>query len=127
MWYLESGFSRHMTRNSSLLKDLITKEGTNVLFGNNHYGQTKGYDTISNGVVSFSKVSLVKELEHNFLWISQLCDKRFNVVFFDIKCQVFDLLNNFIVLTGFRKRNFYVVNLTNLDIKNSTCFIASEK
>ncbi|GKG15448.1 hypothetical protein Tco_0357771, partial [Tanacetum coccineum] len=44
LWYLDSGCSKHMTRDRSRLRNFVKKEfiGT-VRFGNDHFGAIMGY------------------------------------------------------------------------------------
>ena len=47
LWYLDSGCSRHMTRDSSLLTKLVEKAGPSIIFGDDNKGYTMGYDLIA--------------------------------------------------------------------------------
>ena len=47
LWYLDSGYSRHMTRDRSLFKVFESKKGGNVTFGDWSKSQIKGKETIS--------------------------------------------------------------------------------
>ena len=42
LWYLDSGYSRHMTRDQSLFKVFESKKGDNVTFGDGSKSQIKG-------------------------------------------------------------------------------------
>jgi len=67
-WYLDSGCSRHMTREKSMFLTLTMKEGGNVKFGGNQSGKIIGTRTIGNSSISINNVWLVDGLEHN-LWL----------------------------------------------------------
>ncbi|GJU08236.1 retrovirus-related pol polyprotein from transposon TNT 1-94 [Tanacetum coccineum] len=43
LWYLDSGCSKHMTRNSSRLRNFVKKFIRTVRFGNDHFGAIMGY------------------------------------------------------------------------------------
>nr|GEY75897.1 integrase, catalytic region, zinc finger, CCHC-type, peptidase aspartic, catalytic [Tanacetum cinerariifolium] len=43
LWYLDSGYSKHMTGNRSLLKNFIKKFTGKVRFRNDHFGAIMGY------------------------------------------------------------------------------------
>jgi len=73
--YLDSGCSRHMTREKFMFLTLTTKEGGNVKFGGNQSGKIIGTGTIGNSSISINNVWLVDCLEHNVLSISQFCDR----------------------------------------------------
>lgn len=70
-----------MTRDRALLDDFKEKDGLNVVFGDNILGKTKGYGTIRNDAVNFSRVAYVEGLKYN-----QLCNKRHQLIFLDNEC-----------------------------------------
>ena len=76
---MDSGCSRHMTGNKSVLTDV--EKGPSVTFGRNGNGQTRGFGTLTNRVTTFKRVAYVEGLKHNLLSISQLCDKDHKVIF----------------------------------------------
>ena len=47
LWYLDSGGSRHMTGDHSLLTGFEKKAGPGVIFGDDSKGYTLGYDKIN--------------------------------------------------------------------------------
>merc|ERR1711890_20919 len=53
---------------------------------------------------------LVKNLKHNLLSISQLCDKGFTISFSDNNCSILDKDRN-LVFEGYRDRNIYILNI----------------
>ena len=81
IWYMDSGCSRHMTGNNSVLSDYHDERGPSVTFGGNGKGQTHGFGTLSNGVTTIKRVVYVEGLKHNLLRISQLYDKDHNHLF----------------------------------------------
>ncbi|KAJ9538897.1 hypothetical protein OSB04_031630 [Centaurea solstitialis] len=81
IWYLDSGFSSHMTGDKSILSNYVCENGPSVTFGGNTRGTTKGYGTLNIGSLSFKKVAYVEGLMHNLLSISQLCDLGYKVNF----------------------------------------------
>src|ERR1044072_7918369 len=81
-WYLDSGFSRHMTGERRLFQELELKAGGVVGFGGNQKGKIIGSGTIGYGKSSSIKnVLLVEGLMHNLLSISQLADNGYDVLF----------------------------------------------
>ena len=82
LWYLNSGCSRHMTRDRSFYKVFEYKKGGNVIFGNGSKSQIKGKGTISlPGLPNIANVLYVEGLRVNLLSISQICDQDFMVLF----------------------------------------------
>jgi len=89
LWYLDSGCSRHMTRDWSLFKVFESKKGGNVTFGDGSKSQIKGNGIISlPGPPDIANVLYVEGLRVNLLSISQICDQDFKVLFSKGKCLV---------------------------------------
>ncbi|XP_017969526.1 PREDICTED: uncharacterized protein LOC18612753 [Theobroma cacao] len=65
-WYMDSGCSRHMTRNEMLFAQLDKKKGGIVSFGDDSKGRIHGTGTVGkNSQTQISHVLLVKGLKHN--------------------------------------------------------------
>ena len=101
IWYMDSGCSRHMTGNESVLTDYHEEKGPSVTFGGNGKVQTRGLGTLTNGSTTFRRVAYVEGLKHNLLSISQFCDKDHKVSFTKKDCKVKDKNKN-VILTGAR-------------------------
>ncbi|GKE62603.1 hypothetical protein Tco_1512970 [Tanacetum coccineum] len=80
---------RHMTGNKSYL---LNYEETNCGFvafgGNPKGGKITRKGKIKTGKLDFKDVYFVKELKFNLFSVSQMCKKKNNVLFTDIKCVV---------------------------------------
>ncbi|KAJ9566512.1 hypothetical protein OSB04_002478 [Centaurea solstitialis] len=114
IWYLDSGCSRHMTGSKSVLSNYREERGPAVTFGGNGKGQTRGYGTLTNGL-------LMSGLMHNLLSISQLCDKNHKVSFSKKKCKVKNRRKE-VILTGVRHADIYIINMnTSTD---NFCFVS---
>ena len=100
LWYLDSGCSMHMTRDSSLLTKLVEKAGHSITFGDDNKRYTMGFGLIAKENVIINEVALVSGLKHNLLSISQLCDKGFKVNFTPTARVVTKGEDNNVVLTG---------------------------
>ena len=71
LWYLDSGCSRHMTRDHSLFKVFESKKGGNVTFGDGSKSQVKGKGTISlPRLLDITNMLYVERLRVNLLSIS---------------------------------------------------------
>jgi len=80
LWYLDSGCSKHMTGDESLLTGLTLKHGGYVTYGDNNKGKIIGSGDIGvKGSLTIQNVLLVEGLKHNLLSISQLSDKGMKV------------------------------------------------
>ncbi|GJS74234.1 hypothetical protein Tco_0707075 [Tanacetum coccineum] len=82
-------------------------------------GKITGKGKISTSKLDFEDVYFVKELKFNLFSVSQMCDKKNNVLFTDTKCVVlspdFKLLDeNHVLLRVPRKYNMYIVDLKNI-------------
>nr|GFA36343.1 ribonuclease H-like domain-containing protein [Tanacetum cinerariifolium] len=117
---IDSGCFRHMTGNMSYLSDFEELNGGYVAFGGNPKGgkiTSKG--KIKTGKLDFDDVYFVKELKFNLFSVSQMCDKKNNVLFTDTECLVlspdFKLLDaSQVLLRVPRENNMYNVNLKNI-------------
>ncbi|GJW84603.1 putative ribonuclease H-like domain-containing protein, partial [Tanacetum coccineum] len=128
---IDSGCSRHMTRNMSYLTDYEEIDGGYVAFGGNPKGgKITGKGTIKTGNLDFENVYFVRELKFNLFSVSQMCDKKNSVLFNDTECIVlspnFKLIDESQVLLRVpRKNNMYSVDLKNIVPKGGlTCLFA---
>ncbi|GJR60747.1 hypothetical protein Tco_1502909 [Tanacetum coccineum] len=127
----DSGCSRHMTGNRAHLEDYkeLSKVGS-VTFGGSK-GSISGKGTIRLGNLVFDDVAFVKELGHfNLFSISQICDKKLNVLFTEKECFVvssdFKMPDeNQVLLKVPRQHNMYTFDMKNVDSsKGYTCLLA---
>nr|GEW44451.1 ribonuclease H-like domain-containing protein [Tanacetum cinerariifolium] len=82
--YVDSGCSRHMTGNMSYLFDFKEFDGGYITFGGGAKGgRITGKGTLKTGKLDFKDVYFVKELKFNLLSVSQMCNKKNNVLFTD--------------------------------------------
>nr|GEZ86865.1 ribonuclease H-like domain-containing protein [Tanacetum cinerariifolium] len=116
---IDSGCSRHIIGNMSYLSDFEEINGGYVAFGGNPKGgkiYSKG--KIRTGKLDFDDVYFVKELKLNLFSVSQMCDKKNNVLFTYTKCILlspeFKLPDENQVLLRVPKEK----NMDNVDIKN---------
>ncbi|GKA29309.1 retrovirus-related pol polyprotein from transposon TNT 1-94 [Tanacetum coccineum] len=65
LWYLDSGYSKHMMGNRSRLKNFVKKFTGTVRFGNDHFGAIMGYGDYMIGDSVISRVIYVEGLGHN--------------------------------------------------------------
>ncbi|GJT51859.1 ribonuclease H-like domain-containing protein [Tanacetum coccineum] len=128
---IDSGCSRHMTGNMSYLTNYEEIDGGYVAFGGNPKGgKITRKCTIKTGNLDFKNVYFVRELKFNLFSVSQMCDKKNNVLFNDTECIVlspnFKLIDESQVLLRVpRKNNMYSVDLKNIVPKEGlTCLFA---
>ncbi|GJR52606.1 putative ribonuclease H-like domain-containing protein [Tanacetum coccineum] len=128
---IDSGCSRHMTGNKSYLTDYEEINGGFITFGGNSKGgKITKKDKIRTGKLDFEDMYFVKELNFNLFSVSQMCDKKNNVLFTDIECVVlspyFKLTDeSHVLLKVPRKDNMYSVDLKNVIPQGGlTCLFA---
>nr|GEV19376.1 ribonuclease H-like domain-containing protein [Tanacetum cinerariifolium] len=84
---IDSGCSRHMTGSISYLSNFEEINGGYVAFGENPIGgKITGKGKIKTGKLDFDDVYFVKELNFNLFSISQMYDKKNNVLFIYTEC-----------------------------------------
>nr|GEW64700.1 ribonuclease H-like domain-containing protein [Tanacetum cinerariifolium] len=128
---IDSGCSRHMTRNMSYLYDFEVFNGGYVTFGGNPKGGKifrKG--KIKTSKLDFDDVYFLKELKFNLFSVSQMCDKKNGVLFTNTECLVLSLDfklpdESQVLLRVPRDNNMYKVNLKNIvPSRDVTCLFA---
>nr|GFD49656.1 putative ribonuclease H-like domain-containing protein [Tanacetum cinerariifolium] len=73
----------------SYLSDFKELNGGYVAFGGKPKGgKIRGKGKIKTGKLDFDDVYFVKELKFNLFSVSQMCDKKNNVLFTDTECLV---------------------------------------
>lgn len=87
-WYVDSGCSRHMTGNVTLLHNVKPYDGGEVKFAGAKGGEISGQGTLSNKSFSFGVVNFCEQLKHNLLSVSQMCDHEVSVYFDKKECLV---------------------------------------
>ena len=81
---IDNGCSGSMTGDKKLLSDIKAYFRGRVAFGNDpDGGRITGKGTIKTGSIDFENVRYVKELKFNILSVSQICDKKYPVLFHD--------------------------------------------
>nr|GEU49420.1 hypothetical protein [Tanacetum cinerariifolium] len=128
---IDSGFSRHMSRNISFLSDFEEINKGYVAFGGNpKVGKISGKGKIKTGKLDSDDVYFVKELKFNLFSVKQLCDKKNNVLFTDTECVVLSSEyklpdENHVLLRVPRENNIYNVDLKNVvPLGDLTCLFA---
>nr|GEU58031.1 ribonuclease H-like domain-containing protein [Tanacetum cinerariifolium] len=129
--YVDSRCSRHMAGNMSYLSDFKEFNGGYVTFdGGANGGRITVKGTIKTGNLDFEDVYFVNGLKFNLFSVSQMYDKKNNVLFTNTKCLV--LSPNFklpdesqILLRVSRNKNMYSVDMKKIVPKESlTCLVA---
>jgi hypothetical protein len=113
MWLIDSGCSRHMTRNKkwfSSLTPLSHKEY--VTFGNNKKGKVLGIDVIKvNNFFILNDIALVDKLRYNLFSISQLVNADLDVLFANLILMFLTLLVRVFVTSLVLVKSFKLIFL----------------
>ncbi|GJT60309.1 putative ribonuclease H-like domain-containing protein [Tanacetum coccineum] len=125
------GCSGSMTGDKDKLSDFKEFKGGYVAFGNDSKGgRISGKGTIKTSCLDFEKVSYVEELKFNLLSVSQICDKKHNVLFTDKECLILSPKFKFVdedlvILRAPRKNDVYSLDLKNIIPSGGiTCLVA---
>ncbi|GKE79988.1 retrovirus-related pol polyprotein from transposon TNT 1-94 [Tanacetum coccineum] len=100
-------FSHISTGNKKLFSSYKAIDGGNVLSGGNTKSKIIGKGTITHNSLSIHDVSHVENLSFNLLSISQICDKKCNVLFSEI------LKDGITIGKGIRKNGLYIMKMGN--------------
>ncbi|GKC72659.1 hypothetical protein Tco_1118542 [Tanacetum coccineum] len=91
LWYLDSGCSKHMTRDHSQLINSVNKFLGTVKFRNDHVAKILGYGDYQIENVTISRVYYVEGLGHNLFFVGQFCDSNLEVAFRQHTCFIRNL------------------------------------
>nr|GEZ95175.1 hypothetical protein [Tanacetum cinerariifolium] len=94
LFIVDSGYSKHMTRNLKLLINFVEKFLGTVKFGNYQIAPILGNGDLVQGVVTIKRVYYVEGLNHNLFSIGQFCDADLEVAFRKSTCYIRDLKGN---------------------------------
>nr|GFB40600.1 integrase, catalytic region, zinc finger, CCHC-type, peptidase aspartic, catalytic [Tanacetum cinerariifolium] len=84
IWFpriIDSGCSKHMTGNRTLLTKFVEKFLGTIRFGNNDFAVIAGYGDLVIGSMTIKKVYYVEGLGHNLFSVGQFCNKGLKVAF----------------------------------------------
>ncbi|GJU08867.1 putative ribonuclease H-like domain-containing protein [Tanacetum coccineum] len=119
---IDSGCSGSMTGDKDKLSDFKEFKGGYVAFGNDSKGgRISGKGTIKTSCIDFEKVSYVEELKFNLLSVSQICDKKHNVLFTDKECLILSPKFKFCLMKDLRTKDEAVLwhrRLGHVNFKN---------
>ncbi|GJR39122.1 retrovirus-related pol polyprotein from transposon TNT 1-94 [Tanacetum coccineum] len=122
--YLDSGCSKHMTRDRSRLRNFMKKFIGTVRFGNDHFGAIMGYGDYIIGESVISRVYYVEGLGHNLFSIGQFYDSDLEVSFRKHSCYVRDM-DSVELIKGSRDSNLYTISIEDM-LKSSPIFLLSK-
>nr|GEU95771.1 hypothetical protein [Tanacetum cinerariifolium] len=123
LFIVDSGCSKHMTRNLKLLTNFVEKFLGSVKFGNDQIEPILGYGDLVQGTVTIKRVYYVEGLDHNLFFVGQFCDADSEVAFRKSTCYIRDLKGNDL-LTCSRGTDLYSITLQDTSSPNQICLVA---
>ncbi|GJS38911.1 hypothetical protein Tco_0563954 [Tanacetum coccineum] len=123
LFIVDSGCTKHMTGNLSLLCNFVEKYLGTVRFGNDQFAPILGYGDLVQGNITINRVYYVEGLNHNLFSVGQFCDADLEVAFRKSTCFVRDLQGNDL-LTGNRGSDLYTISLQETTSSTPICLMA---
>ncbi|GKA19267.1 integrase, catalytic region, zinc finger, CCHC-type containing protein [Tanacetum coccineum] len=123
LWIVDSGCSKHMTSDRSLLKNFIEKFMGTVRFGNDNFAAITGYGDYIQGNITICHVYDVEGLGHNLFSVGQFCDGDLEVAFRFKTCYVRNLEGDDF-LTGGRESNLYTISIFDMAASSPVCLMS---
>nr|GFA92384.1 retrovirus-related Pol polyprotein from transposon TNT 1-94 [Tanacetum cinerariifolium] len=123
LWYLDSGCSKHMTKDRSQLINFVQKFLGTVKFGNDHVAKIMGYGDYQIGNVIISRVYYVEGLGSNLFSVGQFYDSDLEVAFCQHTCFIRNL-DGVDLLTGSRGNNLYTLSLQDMLASSPVCILS---
>nr|GEU60742.1 integrase, catalytic region, zinc finger, CCHC-type, peptidase aspartic, catalytic [Tanacetum cinerariifolium] len=124
LWYLDSGCSKHMTRDRSQLTNFVNKFLGTVKFKNDHVAKIMGYGDYHIGNAMILWVYYVEGLGHNLFFVVQFYDLNLEVAFRQHTCFIRNL-EGVDLLTGSRGNNLYTLSLGDMMASSPICLLSN--
>ncbi|GJR25282.1 integrase, catalytic region, zinc finger, CCHC-type containing protein [Tanacetum coccineum] len=119
----DSGYSKHMMGDQSLLKNFIEKFMSTVRFGNDNFAAITGYGDYIQGNITICHVYYVEGLGHNLFSVGQFCDGDLEVAFHSKTCYVRNLEGDDL-LTGGHESNLYTIFVFDMAASSPVCLMS---
>ncbi|GJV57100.1 integrase, catalytic region, zinc finger, CCHC-type containing protein [Tanacetum coccineum] len=123
LWYLDSGCSKHMTRQHDKLINFVSKFIGTVRFGNDHFAAIIGYGDLQIGNILISWVYYVEGLGPNLFSIGKFCDSDLEVAFRKHICFVPNL-EGVDLLSGSYGSNLYTISMEDMMKSSPICLLS---
>ncbi|GJY58357.1 retrovirus-related pol polyprotein from transposon TNT 1-94 [Tanacetum coccineum] len=123
LWIVDSGCSKHMTGDQSLLNNFVEKFMGTVRFGNDHFVAITGYGDYVQGNINVCHVYYVEGLGHNLFSVEQFCDGDLEVAFHSKTCYVRNLKGDDLLI-GDRETNLYTISISDMAASSPVCLMS---
>ncbi|GJT45815.1 hypothetical protein Tco_0954530 [Tanacetum coccineum] len=124
LWIVDSGCSKHMMGEGSLLRNFIEKFIGTVRFGNDNFAAITGYGNYIQGNITICHVYYVEGLGHNLFSVGQFFDGDLEVAFCSKICDVRNPEGDDL-LTGGRKSNLYTISISDIAASLPVCLMSN--
>ncbi|GJS62026.1 integrase, catalytic region, zinc finger, CCHC-type containing protein [Tanacetum coccineum] len=123
LWIIDSGCSKHMTGDRSLLENFVKKFMGTIRSGNDHFAEITGYGDYLHGNITVCHVYYVEGLGHNLFSVGQFCGGDLEVAFCSNTCYVRNLEGDDL-LTGARESNLYKISISDMATSSPICLMS---
>ncbi|GJZ25475.1 integrase, catalytic region, zinc finger, CCHC-type containing protein [Tanacetum coccineum] len=123
LWVVDSGCSKHMTSDRSLLSNFIEKFMGTVRFGYDNFAAITCYGDYIHGNITICHVYYVEGIGHNLFSVGQFCDGDLEVAFRTNTCYVRNLEGDDL-LTGGRDSNLYTISISDMAASSPVCLMS---
>ncbi|GJZ80897.1 retrovirus-related pol polyprotein from transposon TNT 1-94 [Tanacetum coccineum] len=123
LWVVDSGCSKHMTGDRSLLRNFVEKFMGTVRFGNDNFAAITGYGDYVHGNITICHVYYVEGLGHNLFSVGQFCDGDLEVAFRSNTCYVRNLEGDDLLIGG-RDSNLYTISISDMAASSPICLMS---
>nr|GEZ51707.1 integrase, catalytic region, zinc finger, CCHC-type, peptidase aspartic, catalytic [Tanacetum cinerariifolium] len=120
---VDSGCSKHITGDRSLLKIYVKKFTGTVRFGNDHFAKITGYGDYVQGNITVCHVYYVEGLGHNLFSVGQFCDGDLEVAFGSKTCYMQNIEGDDL-LTEDRESNLYTISIVDMAASSSVSLMS---
>nr|GFA57995.1 retrovirus-related Pol polyprotein from transposon TNT 1-94 [Tanacetum cinerariifolium] len=123
LWYLDSGYSNHMTGDHLRLMNFMKKFIRTVRFENDHFGAIMGYIDYVIGNSVISRVYYVEGLGHSLFFVGQFYDSDLEVAFKKHSCYVQDT-DGVELIKGSRGSSLYTILVEDMMKSSPICLLS---
>nr|GEW47453.1 putative ribonuclease H-like domain-containing protein [Tanacetum cinerariifolium] len=123
LWIVDSGCSKYMTGDRSLLKNFVEKFMGTVRFGNDHFAAITGYGDYVQGNIPVCHVYYIEGVGHNLLRVEQFCNGDLEVAFCSKTCYMRNLEGDDLLI-GDHESNLYTISIFDMAASSPVCLIS---
>nr|GEY58565.1 retrotransposon protein, putative, unclassified [Tanacetum cinerariifolium] len=123
LFIVDSGCTKHMAGNISLMCNFVEKYLGTIHFGNDQFAPILGYGYLVPGNITINRVYYVEGINHNLFSVGQFYDADLEVAFRKSTCFVRDLQGNDLI-TDNHGSDLYTISLQDTTSSTPICLMA---